>query len=77
MRWAGHVASMEDRKCAYKVLLERPYGQNPLGRHRRRWQNNIKMDFQEVGWGSMDWTDLAQDRDRWRALVSAEMNLRV
>jgi hypothetical protein len=68
---------MEDRRCAYKVLVGRPDGKNPLGRGIRRWKNNIKIDFQEVGWGGMDWTDLAEDRDRWRALVNAEMNLRV
>ena len=54
-----------------------PDGKNPLGRRMRGWKNNSKMDFQEVGWGGMDWTDVAQDRDRWRALVNAEMNLRV
>jgi hypothetical protein len=55
----------------------KPEGKRPLGRHSRRWEDNIKMDFQEVGWGRMDWIDLAQYRDRWRALVNAVMNLRV
>jgi hypothetical protein len=61
---------------AYRVLVGRPEGRRPLGRPRRRWEDNIKMDLQEVGWGGMDWIDMTQDRDRWRALVSAVMNLR-
>ena len=60
----------------YRVLVGKPEGKRPLGRPRRRWEDNIKMDFQEVEWG-MDWIELAQDRDRWRALVNAVMNLRV
>jgi hypothetical protein len=72
MRWAGHVA-----RGAYRVLVGRPEGRRPLGRPRSRWEDNIKMDLQEVGWGGMDWIDMAQDRDRWRTLVSAVMNLRV
>jgi hypothetical protein len=59
------------------VLVGRPEGRRPLGRPRRRWEGNIKMDLQEVRWGGVDWIDMAQDRDRWRALVSAVMNLRV
>jgi hypothetical protein len=62
---------------AYRILVGRPEGRRPLGRPRRRWKDNIKMDLQEVGWGGMDWIDMAQDRDRWRALVSAVMKLRV
>jgi hypothetical protein len=62
---------------AYRILVGRPEGRRPLGRPRRRWEDNIKMDLQEVGGGGLDWIDLAQDRDRWRALVSAVMNLRV
>jgi hypothetical protein len=54
-----------------------PEGRRPLGRPRRRWEDNIKMDLQEVGWGGMDWIDMAQDRDRWRAVVNAVMNFRV
>jgi hypothetical protein len=77
MIWAGQVASIGESRCAHKVLVGRPDGKNPLGKRMRGWKNNIKMDFQEVGWGGMDWTDLAQDRDRWWALVSAEMNLRI
>jgi hypothetical protein len=67
---------MEEKRGAYKILVGRPEGRRPLGRPRRRWEDNIKMDLQEVGWG-MDWIELAQDRDRWRALVNAVMNLRV
>jgi hypothetical protein len=62
---------------AYRALVEKPEGRRPLGRPRRRWEDNIKMDLREVGRGGMDWINLAQDRDRWRALVNAVMNLRV
>jgi len=61
----------------YRVLVGKPEGKRPLGRPRHRWEDNIKMDFQEVGCGVMNWIELAQDRDRWRALVNAVMNLRV
>jgi hypothetical protein len=77
MRWAGHVARMGEGRGAHRVLVGRPEGRRPLGRPRRRWEDNIKMDLQEVGWGGMDWIDMAQDWDRWRALVSAVMYLRV
>ena len=76
-RWAGHVARMGEERVVYRVLLGKPEGRRPLARPRRRWENNIRMDFQEVGCGYMDWIGLAQDRDRWRTLVSAVMNLRV
>ena len=76
-RWAGHVASKGKRKVLYRVLVETAEGQRPLGRPRRRWEDNIRMDLQEMGYGGMDWIELAQDRDKWRALVSAVMNLRV
>jgi hypothetical protein len=66
----------EEKSGAYTILVGRPEGRRPLGRPRCRWEDNIKMDLQEVGWG-MDWIELAQDRDRWWALVNAVMNLRV
>ena len=77
MRWAGHVARMVEERGAYRVLVGKPEGKRPLGRHRRRWVDNIRMDLQEMGCGYVDWIGLAQDRDRWRTLVSAVMNLRV
>ena len=77
MIWAGHVARMVKSRDVYMVLVWTPEGKKPLGRPRRRWEDNIKMDFQEVRCGGMDWIDLVQDRDRWRALVHAAMNLRV
>jgi len=77
MRWAGHVARMGEERGVYRVLVGKPEGRRPLGRPRRRWVNNIRMDLQEVGCGYMDWIGLAQDRDGWRKLVSAVMNLRV
>jgi len=77
MTWAGHVARMGESRGVYRDLVGKPKGNRPLGRPRRRWENNIKMDLQEVGCGGMDWIDLAQDRGRWRALVNVVMNLRV
>jgi len=77
MRWAGHIASMGEGRGVYRVLVGKPEGRRPLGRPRRRWEDNIRMDLWEVGWECVDWMELAQDRDRWRALVSAVMNLRV
>ena len=77
MRWAGHVACMGEGRGMHRVLVGRPEGKRPLGRPRRRWGDNIKMDLQGVGGGWEDWMELAQDRDRWRALVSTVMNLRV
>jgi hypothetical protein len=64
MRWAEHVARMEEKRGAYKNLVGRPEGRRPLGRPMRRWEDSIKMDLQEVGWEGMDWIELAQDRDR-------------
>ena len=75
--WAGHVARMGERRGVYRVLVGRPEGKRPLGRPRRRWKDNIKMDLQEVGRGGMDSIELVKDRNKWRALVSAVMNLRV
>ena len=71
------MARVEERRGVHKVLVGKPEGKRPLGRPRRRWEDNIKMDLQEVGCGGVDWIELAQDRDRWRALVNAVMNLRV
>ncbi|KAJ4428113.1 hypothetical protein ANN_24127 [Periplaneta americana] len=77
LRWAGHVARMGESRNAYRVLVGRPEGKRPLGRPKRRWEDNIKMDLREVGYDGRDWSNLAQDRDQWRAYVRAAMNLRV
>jgi len=77
MRWAGHVARMGEERGVYRVLVGNPEGRRPLGRPRHRWVDNIRMDLQEVECGCMEWIGLVQDRDRWRTLVSAVMNLRV
>jgi len=77
MRWAGNVARIGDRRGVYRVLVGKLEGKRPLGRPKRRWEDNIKMDLQEVECGGMDWNELAQDRDRWRTLVNAVMNLGV
>ena len=77
MRWAGHVACMGEGRGVYRVLVGKPEGKRPLGRPRRRWEDNIRTDLQEVGLGYEDWIGLAQDRERWRALVCAVRNLRV
>jgi hypothetical protein len=77
MRWAGHVAHMGEERGAYRVLVGKPEGKRLLGRPRRRWVDNIRMDLHEVGCGYVDWIGLAQDRDGWRKLVNAVMNLRV
>jgi hypothetical protein len=74
MRWAGNVARMRN---AYRLLLGKSEGKKPLGRPKRRWVDNIMMDLGEVGWGDVDWIGLAQDRNRWRALVNSVLNLRV
>ncbi|KAJ4426584.1 hypothetical protein ANN_26382 [Periplaneta americana] len=76
-RRAGHVARMGESRNAYRLLVGRPEGKRPLGRPRRRWEDNIKMDLREVGYDDRDWINLAQDRDRWRAYVRVAMNLRV
>jgi len=74
MRWAGHVARMGERRGEYRVLAGKREGKRPPGRPRRRWEDNIKVNLQEVECGAMDWIELAQDRDRWRALLNAVMN---
>jgi hypothetical protein len=75
MRWAGHVARMGEVMDIYNILVGRPEGRRPLGRPRRRWEDNIKMNQREIGFGNVDWIHWAQDRDRWRALVNTVMNL--
>jgi len=77
MRWAGHVAPMGVERGVHRLLVGKPEGKRPLGRSRRRWVDNIRMELQEVGCGYIDWIGLAQDRERWRTLVIAVMNLRV
>jgi hypothetical protein len=77
MRWPGHVARMGEGRNVYMVLVGKPEGKRPLERPRRRWEDAIKMDLGEIGWGGVEWIHLAQDRDHWRALVNAVMNLRV
>ena len=77
MRWAGHVARMGEDRGVQRVLVGKPEGKRPLGRPRRRWEDHIKMDLQEVGGGRGDWMELAQNRDWWRALVCTVRNFRV
>ena len=77
LRWAGHVARMEQSRNAYRVLVGKPEGKRHLGRPRRRWEDNIRMDLREVGCDTGEWMDLSEDRDEWQAYVSAVMNLRV
>ena len=77
MRWAGHVARMGDGRGVHRVLVGKPEGKRLLGRPRRRWEDNIKMDLREVGGGCGDWMEFAQDRDRWQTLVNTVRNLRV
>jgi hypothetical protein len=76
MRYAGHVARM-NAKDAYRIVVGMSEGKRPLGRPRRRWMDNIKMDLREIMWGVMDWIDLAQDMNQWQALVNTVMNRRV
>jgi hypothetical protein len=76
MRWAGHMARMVEEREVHRVLVVKPEGKRPVGRPRRRWEYDIKIDVQEVGGGRGDWTELAQDRDGWQALVSTVKNFR-
>jgi hypothetical protein len=77
MRWAGHVAQIGEKRNAYRLLVAKPEERTPLGRPRRRWGDNIRMDLGEVGWDDVDWIGLARDRNRWRALVNSVLNSRV
>ena len=77
MRWVGHVARMGEDRAVHRVLVGTPEGKRPLGRPRRRWEDNIKMDFQKVGGGRGNWMELAEDRDRWRTLVGTVGDFRV
>jgi hypothetical protein len=77
MSWAGHVACMGEERNVYRVLIGKPEGKRPLGRPRHRREDGIRMYLREIGWESIDWIQLAQDRDRWRTIVNTVMNLRV
>jgi hypothetical protein len=77
MRWPGHVARTGAERNAYRFSVGKPEGKRSLGRPRRGWVGNIKLDLRKVQWGSMDWIDVVQDTDQWRALVNTVMNLRV
>ena len=75
MRWAGHIAKMEEGRSVSKILTGKPTGKRPLGKPRRRWEDNIRMDLEEIGINAGSWADSAQDRDYWRALLNAALNL--
>jgi hypothetical protein len=77
MRWAWHVERLGETRNVYRILMEKPEGKGRLRRPRRRWVDNITMDLREIGWDSMDWNELVQDMDQWRALVNMAMKLRV
>ena len=77
LRWAGHIARMEEGMCAFRVLTGKITGKRPLGRPKLRWEDNIRMDLEEIGISAGNWVDSAQDRNYWRALVNAALNLRV
>jgi hypothetical protein len=77
MRWVGHAACMGGGRNMYRVLVGRPKGKMPLERPTHRWEEGIKMDLREIGWGGVEWIHLAQDRDHWRAFVNVVMNLQV
>jgi hypothetical protein len=73
----GHVAQKGEKRNAYRILVDKPEGKRPLGRPRRRWMDNIRMDLREISWDSVYWIDVARDRDQWRALVNTILNLRI
>jgi hypothetical protein len=77
MRWAGHAAQMGKKRNAYGILVGKPQEKRPVGRSRRRWMDNIKIDIREIGWNVVDWIDLAHNRDQWRTLVNTVLKLRV
>ena len=77
LRWAGHVARMEEGRSAFKILKGKPTGKRSLGRPRRRWEDNIRMDLEEIGINAGNWVDSAQNRNYWRAVVNAALKLRV
>ena len=77
LRWAGHVARMEESRSAFKILTGKPTGKRPLGRPRRRWEDNIRMQLEEININACNWVGSAQDRDYWRALVNVALDLRV
>jgi len=77
MRWEGHVARMGEMRNAHNILVGKPKGKRPLGKHRRRWEDNIGTDLRKIGWAVADWMPLAQYRDQWRALVNMVMNFRI
>jgi hypothetical protein len=77
VRWAGQVTRMGAKRNAYRILVEKAEGKKPLGRSRRWWVDNIKLDLRKIRWGIIDWIDMAQGMDRWRALVNTVINLRV
>ena len=77
LRWAGHVARMEEGRSAFKILTGKPTGKRPLEKPRRRWEDNIRMDLEEIGINAGNWVDSAQDKNYWRALVNVALNLRV
>ena len=76
-RWTVHIARMKECRSAFKILTGKPTGKRPLGRPRRRWEDNIRLDIEEIGVNAVNWVDSAQDRNYWRALVNAALNLRV
>jgi hypothetical protein len=77
MRWAGHVAQMGAKRNANRILVGKPYGKRPLGRPRHRWVDNITMELREIGWDGVDWIDMAQEGDQWRALVNTTLNFQI